>query len=151
MHVVGWLAICWPAATLSAGTSCCAFLVSASHFSKSACGCATTFASMSAWPRPQNSVHWPRYSPGSVACTQIELVKPGTASIFPESLGTQNEWMTSTEPMLKRTFVFNGMCASVFTCKPSGYLKDHCHCRPVTSIVIFASPTFVSVDRLLNE
>ena len=96
-------------------------------------------------------MHCPRNSPVAGACTQIAFVNPGTASIFPESFGIQNEWMTSTDEMLKRTLVSTGMWASVVTFRPSGYLNDHCHWRPVTSIVIFASPTSLSAERLRNE
>src|SRR2546423_5114737 len=49
-----------------------------------------------AWDRPQNSTHWPRYTPGRSADALMRLTLPGSTSCLPNSLGTQKLWITST-------------------------------------------------------
>ena len=58
---------------------------------------------MYACESPQNSVHWPRYTPGSSASMSSGCSRPGTASRLPLSAGIQNEWMTSREVIVSDT------------------------------------------------
>ena len=64
---------------------------------------AITTNRMFAWASPQNSRHCPRYVPGSSASSHKKLLCPGTASIFPWSLGTQKLWITSELSIFKLT------------------------------------------------
>ena len=68
---------------------------------------------MLVWERPQNSVHWPQYSPGCLACRFQFWTRPGTASRLPLSFGIQNEWMTSREVMFSFTWRPAGMTISL--------------------------------------
>src|SRR5215210_5673203 len=55
----------------------------ATQASKSAGVMAMALARMLAWEAPQNSVHWPMYSPGLSAENDMWLLRPGTTSVFP--------------------------------------------------------------------
>src|SRR3954451_23614895 len=108
------------------------------HFWKSGGERATTRMRMLAWERPQNSVHWPRYSPGSSASIHRGCTRPGTASRLPLRRGIQNEWITSREVMASFTLTPVGMTiSSAVTIGPfgpawPGYWNSHHHCWPIT-------------------
>ena len=75
---------------------------------------------MLAWLRPQSSAHWPSKttwsSPSGMAdsgiLNQVLLVRPGTASILPPSLGIHQEWMTSSAVMSSVTVIPTGTTMS---------------------------------------
>ena len=80
--------------------------------SQSSADSATTRMRMLAWDRPQNSVHWPQYSPGSSACIRSGWMRFGTASRLPFNRGIQKEWMTSRLVIDSWTSVSAGMTIS---------------------------------------
>ena len=65
------------------------------HASQSSAESATTRTSIRPCWRPQNSAHWPVYTPGSSACIRMWFVLPGTTSCLPASSGIQKEWITT--------------------------------------------------------
>ena len=68
---------------------------------------ATTCIRIREWDRPQNSVHWPKYTPGLSASSFHGLTLPGTASRLPLSAGIQWLWITS------RLVIFNSISCPV--------------------------------------
>ena len=46
---------------------------------------------------PQNSAHWPRYSPTVFGVKNMWFSWPGTMSTLPLSWGIHSEWMTSAD------------------------------------------------------
>ena len=68
---------------------------------------------ISAWERPQYSVHCPRNSPGSSASSFHGWSRFGTASRLPFSLGTQKLWITSREVIVSATSRPAGMTRSL--------------------------------------
>lgn len=69
---------------------------------------------------PQNSAHWPRYTPGSEASSHRLLRCPGIMSVLGPSRGTQKLWMTSSVVSASRTFTPVGMWISLADTAPLG-------------------------------
>jgi len=58
---------------------------------------------MKAWPMPQSSAQTIGYVPSRSGVARTCVVIPGTTSSLAAKLGTQKEWMTSSERIEKRT------------------------------------------------
>ncbi len=67
---------------------------------------------MLACETPQNSAHWPRYSPGVSAVNVSRFSRPGTTSRLPPSWGTQKLWITSGPSSTSATGRPAGTCSS---------------------------------------
>jgi len=107
---------------------CCSF----THLSKSACETTVTGARIVAWPSPHSSLQMTGYVPRRVGVTLIDVVRPGTMSMFSRNSGTKKAWMTSSD--WNRSCVsrpFGSM--SVALVRPFGYLNVHVNCCATTS------------------
>jgi hypothetical protein len=67
---------------------------------------------MREWDSPQNSAHWPQKVPGLLGVMWIQLyfwsspsgtARRGLASRLPPSMGTQKEWITSSDQIRAAT------------------------------------------------
>ena len=65
---------------------------------------------MSACSSPQNSEHWPGYTPVCGTSNSIRFVRPGIMSILRFRRGTQKLWITSAV----RATTFTGVCAGMW-------------------------------------
>ena len=93
---------------VAAVSRCCV-----SHRAKLSGGSATTRNPILACWCPQNSAHWPRYSPAESACSQRLFSRPGIRSRLPLRLGGQKLWMTSVETSSTTTGRPTGMWISL--------------------------------------
>src|SRR2546423_7513930 len=96
---------CWNSAYPSAASPEVGLVSGASivdtHFAHPAWSCTTTFRRMLACEVPQNSAHWPEYTPGWSASSSHVCLRPGTTSCLPLRRGAQNEWMTSLDSSVR--------------------------------------------------
>ena len=114
----------------SAGVARCA----ATHRSNAAGASTTTRMPMLACEAPQNSAHWPQYSPGVSGVSVSRLSRPGTTSRLPPSCGTQKLWITSGPSSVSWTGRPAGRWSSFAVATSSaGYRNSHHHWRPRTS------------------
>ena len=72
-----------------------------------------TRSCMLAWQAPQNSAHWPQYSPTRSGVSTIRLTRPGTTSRLPPSCGTQKLWITSGPSRSRTIGRPTGRCSSL--------------------------------------
>src|SRR5690242_13597996 len=108
-----------------------------------------------AWPRPQNSAHWPSYVPVWSAWNQVELVWPGIASILGPSDGTHQSWATSAERTRSLTGVSTGTTRvepllGAFPDAPefAPYTYEKANCCAFTSTIIAFDGAFLTVLTL---
>jgi hypothetical protein len=97
----------WAAGLPSGGSAAGAFW-RATHAWNSGPGSTTARCRMFAWDTPQNSAHWPGYTPAAAGASRIRVRWPGTVSRFPPRPGTQKLWMTSIEPSSRATRLSSG-------------------------------------------
>ena len=89
---------------------------------------------MLACEAPQNSAHWPQYSPGVSGVSVSRFRRPGTTSRLPPSCGTQKLWITSGPSSVSWTGRPAGRWSSFAVATSSaGYRNSHHHWRPRTS------------------
>src|SRR5262249_33068487 len=125
-----------------------AFFCSWIHLSNSAGVTTRAFARMVACPRPQSSVHTTANSPVRVGVTRMVVSMPGTASIFWPKLGTQNEWITSTDCIVNFVSRPTGMTSSPdWTPPSSGYWNFQVNCCPITVTLSGFGPACPFSDR----
>lgn len=60
------------------------------------------------WFAPQISEHWPYIKPGRLIKIDDWFKRPGTASTFTPIEGIAQEWRTSEDVIINRTWVLNG-------------------------------------------
>ena len=100
---------------------------------------------------PQNSAHWPEYSPTESARNAMRVTCPGVASRLPASAGAQNEWITSADVIDSCTGFPTGTCISFAVTIPRfEYLYSHHHWCPITSTFTASGGASPAVARMVR-